>query len=63
MASVDTIAPRAVTLQVAAKLLGVSDATARRLIKSGKLHSARSKSRFIVPLQAIDAFLSGKPVA
>ncbi len=46
-----------VTLQEAADALGISEQTARRWVKSGKLKAYRPGLRYLIPLSAIEALL------
>jgi len=51
---------RAVSVEQAALFLGVGRSLAWQLVRDGKLRSVRAANRVLVPLSAIDDFLSGE---
>ena len=51
---------RAVSVEQAALFLGVGRSLAWQLVRDGKLRSVRAANRVLVPLSAIDEFLSGE---
>jgi excisionase family DNA binding protein len=50
---------RALSPREAERTLGISHATLYRLIKAGRLKTIKLGSRTIIPVEAIDALLSG----
>lgn len=55
-----TVAPRAVTVRVAAEMLaGTNERTVRQLIRAGKLRARAIGNRYIIPMSAIDEYLEG----
>jgi excisionase family DNA binding protein len=50
-----------VSLQEAAKLLGISERQARRWIKSGKLRFYKPGLKYLIPASAIEELLEGVP--
>ena len=51
---------KAVSVEQAALFLGVGRSLAWQLVRDGKLRSVRAGQRVLVPLSAIDDFLSGE---
>ena len=51
---------RALSPREAERALGISHATLYRLIKAGKIKTIKLGSRTIIPVEAIDALLSGE---
>ena len=52
---------RAVSVEKAAKSLGLGRTLTWQLVKAGKLRTVRAGNRVLVPLAAIDDFLKGHP--
>ena len=50
--------PLAVSVGEASRLLGISKSTLRSLIKSGTIQAARIRRRVLLPMRAIEDFLS-----
>ncbi len=50
-----------VSLQEAAKLLGISERQARRWVKSGKLRYYKPGLKYLIPASAIEELLEGTP--
>ena len=50
---------KGLSVQEAAKRLGVSRSTAWRMVQSGELRSVRAGKRVIVPESAINEYLAG----
>lgn len=53
------VAEERLSLQEAANVLGVSEQTARRWVKSGKLKAYKPGLRYLVPASAIEELLEG----
>lgn len=54
------VAPRAVSIPMAAELLGVSESMVRRLLADGDFPHVRFGERVVVPLAALDSWLAAK---
>lgn len=50
---------RALTMQEVASQIGVSYQTVRRIVRAGRLRSVQVGSLKLVPVEALDEFLSG----
>ncbi len=53
---------RTLTMEEAAKALGISRTSAYALARSGELPVLRLGHRFVVPCAEFDAFLAGEPL-
>jgi excisionase family DNA binding protein len=51
--------PRTITVEEAARLLGISRSTAYECVKSGEIPSIRFRRRIVIVSSAVDAMLGG----
>lgn len=59
-AGVDALRPRGVSIDEAARLIGVSRRTVYELVARGRLRTCKLGRRRIVPVAAIDELLEGR---
>ena len=57
------LAERAVSVPIAARLLGISPRTAWKAVKAGRIPTIRYSRRVVVPLAALDEYLKTQALA